>query len=162
MINPKNVVRLLRHYVSKLPRSIGNPAGHSSRDEDVAKQLLETLISIINATEYRFEIQDTLDYTFDISQLEKIEEDSSDEDEEDIQDTGYNSSEEESNNLLHQFSFEYMKKVVFYYDEISPRTGEKKHSWRALQHTFKSVKSRNYFDRFRKYIAVGGTKQQKL
>lgn len=162
MINPKNVVRILGQYVSKLPRSIGNPSGDSFRDEDVAKQLLENLISIMNCTEYRFEIQDTLDYTFDVNQLAEIEEDSSDEEEEDdAQDTDYNNNEID-HNFLHQFSLEYMKKVVFYYDEISSRTGKRKHSWRALQHTFKSVKSRNYIDRFRKYIAAGGTKQHKL
>ena len=55
-----------------------------------------------------------------------------------------------------------MKKVLFYYDEINPRTGKKKHNWRSLQRTFKSVKSRNYIERFRKYVAAGGTKKQKL
>ena len=55
-----------------------------------------------------------------------------------------------------------MKKVIFYYDEVNPRTGRKKHSWRLLQHTFKSVKSRTYIKRFRWYITAGGTKRQKL
>ena len=65
--------------------------------------------------------------------------------------------------MFHQFSVEYMKKVLFYYDEINPRTGKKKYNWRALQHTFKSVKSRNYIEPFRKYAAAaGGTKKQKL
>ena len=55
-----------------------------------------------------------------------------------------------------------MKKVIFYYDEVSPRTGKKKHSWRSLQHTFKSVKSRTYIECFRSHITAGGTKRQKL
>ena len=45
-----------------------------------------------------------------------------------------------------------IKKVIFYYDEVNPRTGKKKHSWPALQHTFQAVKSRSYIERFRKYI----------
>ena len=55
-----------------------------------------------------------------------------------------------------------MKKSIFYYDEVNPRTGKKKHSWRSLQHTFKSVKSRTCIERFRSYITADGTKRQKL
>ena len=161
MINPKNVVQLLGKYVLKIPRSIVRSSDPTVRDEDVSKQLYECLLSILNSTEYHFENQDTLDYSYDIDQL--IGADENDTDEEDPQDTDYKEEEEEEgNSLLHQFSVDYMKKVVFYYDEVNPRTGKKKHSWRALQHTFKSVKSRNYIERFRKYITTGGTKKQKL
>jgi hypothetical protein len=69
MINPQNVVRLLKNYVLKLPRSTARSSDRTVRDEDVAKQLYENLLSILNSTEYRFETQDTLDYSFDIDQL---------------------------------------------------------------------------------------------
>ena len=59
IINAQNVVRLLRNYVLKLPRSTARSSDHIVRDEDVAKQLYETLLSILNSTEYRFETQDT-------------------------------------------------------------------------------------------------------
>ena len=55
-----------------------------------------------------------------------------------------------------------MKKVIFYHDEVHPRTGKTKRSWRSLQHTFKSVESRTYIKRFRSYITAGGTKRQRL
>ena len=161
MINPQNVVRLLRSYVSKLPRSTARSSDHSVRDEDVAKQLFENLLSILNSTEYRFETQDTLDYSFDID--ESVEADGNDVDEEDAQDTDYKEDDDDDEkNLLNQFSIEYMKKVIFYHDEVNPRTGKKKQTWRALQHTFQTVKSRSYIERFHKYVAAGGTKKQKL
>jgi len=130
MINPRNVVRLLENYVLKLPRSTARSSDRTVRDEAVAKQLYENLLSILNSAEYRFETQDTLDYSFDIDQL--VEDDENDSDEEDAQDTDYKEEEDDDEeNLLNQFSVEYMKKVIFYYDEVNPRTGKKKHSWRA-------------------------------
>ena len=162
MINPQNFVQLLKKYILKLPRSIVLSSNPTAGDEDVAKQLYENLLSILNSTECHFENQDTLDYSFDINQLAEVDE--NDSDEEDAQGTDCKEEEEEDdgNSLLHQFAVEYMKKVLFYYDEINPRTGKKKHKWRALQYTFKSVKSRNYIERFRKYVAAGGTRKQKL
>jgi len=93
MINPQNVVRLLEKYILKLPRSVVRSSDPTVRDEDVAKQLYENLLSILNSTEYRFENQDTLDYSFDIDQL--VEVDENDSDEEDTQDTDYKEDEEE-------------------------------------------------------------------
>jgi hypothetical protein len=69
MINPQSVVRLLENYVLKVSRSAARSSDHTARDEEVAKQLYENLLSILNSTEYRFETQDTLDYSFDIDQL---------------------------------------------------------------------------------------------
>ncbi len=66
MINPQNVVRLLENYVMKLSRSIVRSSDPTVCDEDVAKQLYENLLSILNSTEYRFENQDTLDYSFEV------------------------------------------------------------------------------------------------
>ena len=59
MINPQNVAQLLAKYVLKLPPSIVRSSDPSVCDEDVAKQLYENLLSILNCTEYSFETQDT-------------------------------------------------------------------------------------------------------
>ncbi|UJR06877.1 hypothetical protein I4U23_011166, partial [Adineta vaga] len=122
MINPQHVVRLLSKYILKLPRSIVRSTDPTVRDEDVAKQLFETLLSILNSTEYHFEHQDTLDYSFIIDQFG--EDDDSDSDEDDSHDSDYNEEEndDDDKSLLNQFSIEYMKKVIFYYDEVNPRT----------------------------------------
>ncbi|CAF4012770.1 unnamed protein product [Rotaria sp. Silwood1] len=70
------------------------------RDEDVAKQLYENLLSILNSMEYRFENQDALDYSFDIGQL--VEVDENDSDEEDAQDIDYKEEEDEDGKSLLQ------------------------------------------------------------
>ena len=59
MINLQNVVQLLAKYVLKLPSSIVRSSDPSVRDEDVAKQLYENRLSILNCTEYSFETQDS-------------------------------------------------------------------------------------------------------
>ena len=77
------------NHVLKILRS-SNP---TVRDEDVAKQLYENLLSILDSTEYCFENQDTLDYSFDIDQFVGVDEHDSDEEEEDAQDTDYEEKE---------------------------------------------------------------------
>ena len=74
MINLQNVVQLLAKYVLRLPPSIVRPSDPSVSNEDVAKQLYENLLSILNCTEYSFEAQDTLDYSCDIDQLVEVDE----------------------------------------------------------------------------------------
>ena len=74
MINLQNVVQLLAKYVLKLPPSIVRSSDPSVSDEHVAKQLYENLLSILNCTEYSFEAQDTLDYSYDIDRLVEVDE----------------------------------------------------------------------------------------
>ena len=50
MINLQNVVQLLAKYVLKLLLSIVRSSDPSGSDEDVAKQLYENLLSILNCT----------------------------------------------------------------------------------------------------------------
>ena len=69
---------------------------------------------------------------------------------------------DQQHNALHQFSFEYMKKAVDFYDEVNEETGKKKHAWESFQHCFQNVRNRKYIERFRKYLENGGTKKQKL
>ena len=95
MINLQHVVRLLSKYTLEVPRSIVRSTDPNVRDEDVAKQLFEVLLSILNSTEYCFEHQDTLDYSFDVDQLG--EDNDNDSDEEDAHDSDY---KEENNDDL--------------------------------------------------------------
>ncbi|CAF2838549.1 unnamed protein product, partial [Rotaria sp. Silwood2] len=70
--------------------------------------------------------------------------------------------EDQQQNLLHQFSIQYMKKAVDFYDAVNEKTGKKQHSWKSFQHHFHKVKNRSYIGRFRTYLENNGTKQQKL
>ncbi len=48
-----------------------------------------------------------------------------------------------------------------YYDEVDEK-GNRKRSWRSINHRFKKVSDSTYLTRFRKYVNQNGTKQQKL
>ena len=74
----------------------------------------------------------------------------------------YNDKRNNENEARHQFSLEYMKNVVQFYDEKDPKTGKRKHSFAGVQRRFKKVKDKGYISRFRKYIETQGTKRQKL
>jgi hypothetical protein len=67
-----------------------------------------------------------------------------------------------SGHIQYQFSFDYMKKVVQFYDEKDKRTGKRKYSFPNVERHFKRVKEKSFIDRFRKYIESYGTKKQKL
>jgi hypothetical protein len=51
--------------------------------------------------------------------------------------------------------------VFDYYDEVDEK-GNRKRSWRSINHQFKKVSDSTYLTRFRKYVNQKGTKQQKL
>ena len=70
--------------------------------------------------------------------------------------------EDQQQDLLHQFSIQYMKKAVDFYDAVNEKTGKRQHSWKSFQHRFHNVKNRSYIRRFRTYLENNGTKQQKL
>jgi hypothetical protein len=71
--------------------------------------------------------------------------------------------EEESQKLPIKLNFclEYMRKVIDYYD-ARDSNGRRKHTWKSMQHRFKSVPYRQYLARFRHYIEQDGTKREKL
>ena len=77
-------------------------------------------------------------------------------------DIDYGENDDAGDNALHDFSLEYMKKVVSYYDEKDPNTDERKHSRRSFHHSFKNISDRTYITRFRKYLVAHGTKKEKL
>lgn len=55
--------------------------------------------------------------------------------------------------FFHQFSIEYMRKAIEFYDAINQKTGKKQHSWKSFQHWFRKVKNRKYIERFRTYFS---------
>jgi hypothetical protein len=160
MINPHSVARLLTNYIAKLPPSTVHLSGYSAKDEDVAKQLYDNVTSILNSSEYRFENEHTLDFVYDLRYPPYSND--SDEEEAAEEDTDYDENDKAEDNLLHDFSLQYMKKAVSCYDEKDPNTGKRKHSWNSFHHSFKNVTGRKCLSRFRKYIAAHGTKKVKL
>lgn len=160
MINPHNVSRLVSSYITELLPSTDLTHACTPRDEDVARNIFDSIESILNCTHYNFEKEQTLDFTYSFDQqAEESEVESDDEKDESYME---DANDDEENSLLDEFSLQYMKKVVDFYDKINFDTGKRKHSWSSLQHHFRKVKDRSYIRRFRKYIEHQGTKKQKL
>jgi len=159
MINPHNVIKILANYVAEfLPPT--TYLYNDARDESVATQLYENLLLIIQSSEYQFENEHTLDFIHD-QQSQHYS------DESDVQDmmgndADYDENDDAKENSPHNFSLEYMKKAIAYYDEADPNTGKKKHSWKSFHHSFKNIPDRKCLSRFRTYIAAHGTKSMKL
>ena len=59
------------------------------------------------------------------------------------------------------FTLEYMKKVIDYYDPCDSN-GRKKHTWKSAKHQFKAVPCQQYISRFRHYIEQHGTRLEKM
>ena len=151
MINPHNVLRLVSNYITHLLPSIDLTHACTARDEDVARNIFEDIESIFNCTQYNFEREQTLDFTYSFDEEAEEAELESDDDKDERYTEGANDDEE--NNLLQEFSLQYMKKVVDFYDKTNFNIAKWKHSWSSLQNRFKKVKDRSYIRQFRKYIA---------
>ena len=130
---------------------------------------------LLNCTSYSFEDEDTHDLGLDIESVDdKYFTDTNDylTDNDDKSDDEFNVDNEphdtdydnrwERENIRDQFSLEYMRNVVQFYDEKDPSAGKRKHSLAGVQRCFTKVKHRNYIYRFRKYIEAQDTKKEKL
>ncbi|CAF2061917.1 unnamed protein product [Rotaria magnacalcarata] len=151
MINPHRVAELLSNLVSERLSINDHCTTNSVRDEEVAKHLYDNVESIINSTHYSFETEDTIDFNDNSSgeRYGKYEEEEEGEYEQRQQQINNNDEqfdeifmdvdEDQQQNLFHQFSIQYMKKAVDFYDVVNEKTG-----------------------RFSTYLENNGTKQQKL
>ncbi|CAF1179697.1 unnamed protein product [Didymodactylos carnosus] len=67
----------------------------------------------------------------------------------------------EKGSIKANFSLDYMKKIVEYYD-ARDLNGRRRHTWKSTQHRFKSIPHRQHIARFRHYIDQHGTKTEKI
>ncbi|CAF4726910.1 unnamed protein product [Rotaria sp. Silwood1] len=144
MINPHNVVNILTNLISERLTLISTPSS-TRRDEEVAKALFENVESVLNCSAYCLENNHTLDLDTELleQQLESNDRDDN---------LYYNNECEKENIIQHQFSFEYMKNVIEFYDEKDEKTGKRKNPFSYIQKRFKKVKDKSYIRRFRRYV----------
>ncbi|CAF2859243.1 unnamed protein product [Rotaria sp. Silwood2] len=115
---------------------------------------------VCHCTSYEIESDTILDYD-DEEEFGDFEDEDTDSADESV-DPGFDESAEDKNMTTRaNFSLEYMKKVIDYYDARDSK-GRKKHTWKSTQYRFKSVLHRQYITRFRHYIEQHGTKREKL
>lgn len=162
MISPTRIAKLLVDRVTETERPRRRGTRSSSCEEEVINSLLKVISNVCSCTSYQIESDATLDYD--------DEEDFGDfEDEDEDLDSAVKSvdpvfdesTENENMTIKVNFSLDYMKKVIDYFD-ARDSTGRKKHTWKSTQHQFRSVPHRQYIARFRHYIEQHGTKREKL
>ena len=162
MINPKNVLKVLSDLT--FDRLFDeSPSIISFDEENVAMNLFRCLDSILESSSHLFETELTLDHDdeIDAEELDDIVSTTS------ISDDVNTTNDDDyipvnEHNLLNNFSLDYMKRVVDFYDEMDPATGKRKRKWRTVKHIYRRVPHPSTIARFRKYIEAGGTKREKL
>lgn len=160
MISPTRIAKLL---VDRITPSEGHDCRRTrsnAREEEIVTYLLKMINDICNCTSYQIESDTTLDYD-DEEAFNDFEDDKIDSGDESV-DPGFDESAESENIMIRaNFSLEFMKKVISFYDARDSK-GRKKHSWKSTKHHFKSVPHRQYITRFRHYIQQQGTTQEKV
>jgi len=143
MTNPHNVLRLVSNYITELLPSIDLTHACTPRGEDVTQNIFDDIESILNCTHYNFEREQTLDFTYSFDEeAEEAEVESDDEKDESYTE---DANDDEENNLLHEFSLQYMKKVVDFYDKTNFDTGKRKHSWSSLRNRLKKSQGQKLY-----------------
>ena len=64
--------------------------------------------------------------------------------------------------LRKTFSLEYMTRTVNFYDEVNPKTSQRKRRWPTVKHNFWCIPHQTYIDRFRRYLERYSKKKQKI
>ena len=119
----------------------------------IVHSLLEIIDSVSECTSFEVESETTLDYddddAFSHSEDENI-------------DPHFDETEntDSSANQMN-FTLEYMKKVIDYYDACHSNR-RKKHTWKSTKHQFKAVPCQQYISRFRHYIEQHATRREKM
>ncbi|CAF1548557.1 unnamed protein product [Adineta ricciae] len=76
-------------------------------------------------------------------------------------DPNFEETEEDKLSTNDNFSLNFMKKVVEFYD-ARYSTGRKRHTWKSTKHRLSTVPHQEYMTGFRHYIEQHGTKREKL
>ena len=167
MINPSNVVKIFADQASNLLLPVSSTTSGittiiTNREYEVAHILCDVLESMVNSHSHSFEVETTLNH--ESSKDEMINEAENENDEvDDPSDSDYLGQEEdEETELCKKFSLEYMIRAVNFYDEINPKTGQRKRRWSTVKHHFKRIPHQSYMARFRHYLEKQGTKKQKM
>ena len=162
MINPSNLSKVLSDLMFN---QFGFHVSSSVTPEErnIADNLYNSLIAILESNSYFFESETTLDHDDDFCNMNFEDFESPVtiyEQNNDSADIDYQPIDE--HDLEKAFSLNYMKRVVACFDEKDPSTGRRKRNWCTIKHMFRRVPNPQYISRFRKYVNSGGTKRQKI
>jgi len=167
MINPSNVVKILTDRALNLrPQIVSTTSSATTttrnREREVADLLYGVLESLVNSHSHSVDVETTLDHGLDDNEIINETADENDEMEDSFDPDYLGEEEDDEVTLCKKFSLEYMTRAVNFYDEINPKTGQRKRRWSTVKHYFKRIPHQKYIGRFRRYLEKHGTKKQKL
>ena len=146
MINPRNVSEVLSDLIfNQFGFHVSSSVAPEERN--IADNLYNSLIAILESSSYFFESETTLDHDDDFCNVNFEDFESPVtiyEQNNDSADIDYQPIDE--HDLEKAFSLDYMKRVVACCDEKDPSTGRRKRNWCTIKHMFRRVpKSSIYF-----------------
>lgn len=160
MINPSVVSSLLAELFSECHISTPPTRSRASaREHRVADHMADILRSFSDCESFSVETEASLDHMSE-EDTERNQNDERDDKEEDPDFDIQIDCQDDA--LLKTFSYDYMKKVIDYYDELDPNTGNRRRSWNTLRHRFRRVIHPIYLSRFRTYVENYGTTREKV
>jgi len=145
MTTVSSIVSLL---TTRISRGAGFRFNEQSKEIELVEHLYTTIQNFISCSSYAIENDITLDYDgrFDDSSNSASENSEIDEEVDAIF-----SEDQDDKSILNYFSLDYMKQVLAYYDEVDGQ-GNRKHSWRSVNHRFRRIPDSTYLTRFRRYV----------
>ena len=175
-MDPSHIIACLAERL-QTNLTITPPTSVTLREREIANYFSDTLYSLVDSKRCHYEEEVTLD---------RSDEDYGDDDDDDCDlDSESGSGDEDANVYSNQNNFEaddegedknntigsyhlteyseeYMQQVVDYAYHQNYNGSKRRRSWRSVHHRFKALPDQAYVSRFRKYLAQGGTKRQKI
>ena len=161
-MNAQNIVSVLSDLIAN-NLTVTQKSPITSQERQMAEHLADTVKLMASGQKVDYVEETTLDfgrYTDD-EESEEEEESVLDEKESEEMDEDWKDKElalEKYN--LRSFSEEFMRQVIDFVDYAGPGSKHGR-SWKAIHHRFRTIPTRCYISRFRKYLEYHGTKRQK-
>ena len=167
MINTYDILKVLSNFIShKFDDTASSPITFD--EEYIVLNLFNCLTSIVRSGSYIFDIETTLDHDDESNDpdVDKSAETTPMSKHLDIdRDLDYKFTDDDKDDdqwLRENFSLDYMKHAIDYFDETDAITGQRKRNWCSVKHMFRCIPNPQYITRFCKYVEAGGTKKQKI
>ena len=148
------VASILSLLSKRVSEGVDFRSTEQSKEREIVEHLYTTIQNFISCSSYTIENDVTLDY--DDKSDDSFSNSSNDSGTDEEVDPTF-SEDQDDKSILNYFSLYYMKKVLIYYDEVD-ENGNRKHSWRSINHRFKRVSVSTYLTHFRKYVDQNCTK----
>ena len=130
------------------------------RETEIISSLLKVIDDVCNCISFEINSDMTLDYD-DVEKFSDFKDENTASENEKLDPSFSETAEAEKPPITLNFSFDYMKKIIDYYDERDSK-GKRKHSWKSTQHRFKCIRPLQYLAHFRHYIEQGGRKRERM